>query len=387
MSNPNPARGQDLRLLCLDGGGVRGLSSLHIVKRLMESINLEEPPKPCDHFDMIGGISTGGLIALMLGRLAMPIDEAIEAYIALSPKIFTKMHHRVTLKGQVQGRFDHTAIEEGVGELLDEKGYDRDELLKDCSELGCKTFVCATSKLAAETVVLSTYPSRRRGSDLLNIAKVWEVARATSAASSFFDPVIIGNFDFIDGSTPANNPISEMWTEAFDVFKKGDNWRLEDNILCLVSIGTGIPAIRSFGDDTLRLGKALPAIATDTERRAEDFHRHHSHMAQNRQYFRFNVLWGLESVGLDETSKLDQISACTQKYLQSETVCSAVEACGKRLIARENLQPVIEAAKYIGHQALTASGHILESENMNSALNCDSDSLSWFTNTSGTKNG
>lgn len=70
---------------------MRGLSSLQILKRLMESINPENPPKPCDYFDMIGGTSTGGLIALMLGRLCMPVNEAIEAYIALAPKIFTKV--------------------------------------------------------------------------------------------------------------------------------------------------------------------------------------------------------------------------------------------------------------------------------------------------------
>lgn len=51
-------------LLSLDGGGVRGLSSLIILKHLMESIdpNAEVPPKPCDYFDMIGGTSTGGYV-------------------------------------------------------------------------------------------------------------------------------------------------------------------------------------------------------------------------------------------------------------------------------------------------------------------------------------
>ena len=56
--------GRDLCLLSLDGGGVRGLSSLQILKQLMEAIaleaGLEDPPKPCDYFDMIGGTSTGG---------------------------------------------------------------------------------------------------------------------------------------------------------------------------------------------------------------------------------------------------------------------------------------------------------------------------------------
>jgi patatin-like phospholipase/acyl hydrolase len=49
-----------LRLLAIDGGGVRGLSSLIILEQLMETINPDSPPKPCDYFDMIGGTSTGG---------------------------------------------------------------------------------------------------------------------------------------------------------------------------------------------------------------------------------------------------------------------------------------------------------------------------------------
>jgi patatin-like phospholipase/acyl hydrolase len=53
---------KDLRLLALDGGGVRGLSALLILEQLMEAIDPENPPKPCDYFDMIGGTSTGGWV-------------------------------------------------------------------------------------------------------------------------------------------------------------------------------------------------------------------------------------------------------------------------------------------------------------------------------------
>ncbi len=52
----------NLRLLALDGGGVRGLSSLQILKQLMDVIDPESPPKPCEYFDMIGGTSTGGFV-------------------------------------------------------------------------------------------------------------------------------------------------------------------------------------------------------------------------------------------------------------------------------------------------------------------------------------
>jgi len=51
---------KEVRLLALDGGGVRGLSALMILEQLMEAVNPDSPPKPCDYFDMIGGTSTGG---------------------------------------------------------------------------------------------------------------------------------------------------------------------------------------------------------------------------------------------------------------------------------------------------------------------------------------
>jgi patatin-like phospholipase/acyl hydrolase len=52
--------GSELRLLALDGGGVRGLSALMILEQLMEAADPGAPPKPCGYFDMIGGTSTGG---------------------------------------------------------------------------------------------------------------------------------------------------------------------------------------------------------------------------------------------------------------------------------------------------------------------------------------
>ena len=56
--------GRELNLLSLDGGGIRGLSSLQILKQLMENVallnELDATPRPYDYFDMIGGTSTGG---------------------------------------------------------------------------------------------------------------------------------------------------------------------------------------------------------------------------------------------------------------------------------------------------------------------------------------
>jgi patatin-like phospholipase/acyl hydrolase len=63
----NPLDSTGLCLLSLDGGGVRGLSTLYILKGIMDLLNHERketanllPVKPCEVFDLIGGTSTGG---------------------------------------------------------------------------------------------------------------------------------------------------------------------------------------------------------------------------------------------------------------------------------------------------------------------------------------
>lgn len=48
----------------------------------------EEPVKPCQVFDLIGGSSTGGIIAILLGRLRMDVAECIAAYLEFSKSIF-----------------------------------------------------------------------------------------------------------------------------------------------------------------------------------------------------------------------------------------------------------------------------------------------------------
>jgi patatin-like phospholipase/acyl hydrolase len=132
--------GRDLRLLALDGGGVRGLSSLQTLKQLMELIDPENPPKPCECFDLIGGTSTGGLIAIMLGRLEMSADECIAEYQQISSTVFTKVRHRLNWQGQVQGRFDDEILAEKVRELLVKKGLKEQELLKTTTSSGCRTY-------------------------------------------------------------------------------------------------------------------------------------------------------------------------------------------------------------------------------------------------------
>ncbi|KAG6893710.1 hypothetical protein C0993_000479, partial [Termitomyces sp. T159_Od127] len=118
-------------------GGVRGLSELFILQemmyRLMHLENLKAMPKPCDYFDIIGGTGTGGLIALMLGRLHMPIDLAIEKYVSFSQEVFSdlkKWGHRAE-------KFKATVFESGIRAILQSAGFPKDVMMQE-DEPFCK---------------------------------------------------------------------------------------------------------------------------------------------------------------------------------------------------------------------------------------------------------
>lgn len=90
--------GESAKLLSIDGGGIKGISSLLILEAIMEEVKKIENDNsgvrdnntrlPRNYFHLAAGTSTGGLIAIMLFRLGMSATAAIEAYEEFSRKVF-----------------------------------------------------------------------------------------------------------------------------------------------------------------------------------------------------------------------------------------------------------------------------------------------------------
>jgi len=74
----------------------------------------------------------------MLGRLKMSINDCIDAYLSLSDRVFKKKSHRVTVRGNIQGRFDSEELARAVKEVVTKQGLQEDVLLKDVSDDACK---------------------------------------------------------------------------------------------------------------------------------------------------------------------------------------------------------------------------------------------------------
>ena len=200
------------------------------------------------------------------------------------------------------------------------------------------SFVCATSKETGDTVHLTSYRSPRGRERLFQSTKIWEAGRATSAASSFFDPIIIGEFGegFVDSATGAKNPVYELWNEAQDIWP---STTFENSVQCLVSIGTGVPSLKPFSDDLVGVGQSLLAIATETEKTAERFNRDKSQLDDDGRYYRFNVLHGLEDVGLEDSKQKSAIVAATDRYIESQAVFKKMKACGNSTAEKRRKSP------------------------------------------------
>ena len=181
-----------------------------------------------------------------------------------------------------------------------------------------RRFVCANSRGHRELDVQFTSYQRSGEADreLFDNVKIWEACRATSAATTFFSPIKIGRNgqEFLDGGTIANNPIRKLWKEARGVWGA----QLEAQIQCIVSIGTGMPGVEPFGDDVLAIGKTLLAIATETEITASDFAQEHEELEDRNGLYRFNVLQGLQDVGLEDAGARSKIADMTMAYGQRD---------------------------------------------------------------------
>jgi len=124
--------------------------------------------------------------------------------------------------------------------------------------------VCAIRSSNATVARLVSYSTP--DSENLGPIKIWQAARATSAAPGFFPPITIGMWDYVDGALGANNPSNEILDAAASIWAGGE---IEDQIECFVSIGFGIQIGSKISARFLDISKALVSISTETERTAK----------------------------------------------------------------------------------------------------------------------
>ncbi|KAJ5471427.1 FabD/lysophospholipase-like protein, partial [Penicillium desertorum] len=146
----------------------------------------------------------------MLGRLEMDVDQCIAAYSDLAETVFGERlsHFPVNLNGTVRARFDCERLKGAITKVVVQSGASETALFNDGVERGCRTFVCTADRDTKDIIRLRSYSLDNE--PVIPIpATICQAALATSAATTFFDPVKIGDRTFADGGLGANNPVDE----------------------------------------------------------------------------------------------------------------------------------------------------------------------------------
>ncbi len=229
------------RILSIDGGGIRGLIPALILDRIEQRTG-----RPiAESFDLIAGTSTGGILAVALtragedGRPRWPAAELIELYETQGPRIFDRSLFKAL---------------ESVFAIEDEK-YPRENLQAALEHyLGeARLRDALTDLLVAAYETEQRFPfffkRRRAREDPAYDFPVREVAYATSAAPTYFEPLklettdVVDYFSLVDGGVYASNPAMCAYAEA--------RRHYPDREVLMVSLGTG-ELTRSLPHDSVR---------------------------------------------------------------------------------------------------------------------------------------
>lgn len=221
-----------IKILSIDGGGIRGIIPALVLQNLESRLKNKRSLTQC--FDVMAGTSTGGIIILLLntpdekGAARYSTDTIVNLYRNFGEKVFYKPNWQTILS---------------VNGWIDEK-YSTKNLEMYMAEY----FGKARLSEALTEVLIPTYDLGKEITYFFKRAKAKEsldkdfyfadIARATSAAPTYFRPAVIRNLGngqpsiLVDGGVVTNNPALAALVHAFKLFGK-------DNDFLVVSLGTG----------------------------------------------------------------------------------------------------------------------------------------------------
>ncbi|KAK1832963.1 acyl transferase/acyl hydrolase/lysophospholipase [Podospora conica] len=250
-------RSSGVRIMTLDGGGIRGIVELEVLKCIEKALGEQLPIQ--SFFDLIVGTSAGGLVALGLGQMGWSVDDCIRRFqdlceVIFTPRVGSKLHIVKTL---VEG-FHHSRYETRPMEKELKKAFSENCLLfggtqEERPQFGDGSHSLSVAVVAAsiadnKAFVLSNY--NRPADPQLPVGtsyhfqrpelasqelKIWEAARATCAAPQYFKQFYHSPSQrlYVDGAVFHNNPVRIAELERRIL------WPEHQQPDVMLSIGTG----------------------------------------------------------------------------------------------------------------------------------------------------
>jgi patatin-like phospholipase/acyl hydrolase len=213
-----------IKVLAIDGGGIRGIIPATILTEIQKRLSLDL----FQVFDLIAGTSTGGIIALGIGTKCnnngpYSPSELVDLYVQNGPEIFKK--NLLTPERQVVlPKYSPDALQAALTQFFQDTEF----------QTALTPLLISSYNLQGQLPFF--FKSHRIAGDPTFNWKLTEIARATSAAPTFFPPLHLtrDNKDYalVDGGVFVNNPSMAAYAEARSLYPDATQF-------VVVSVGTG----------------------------------------------------------------------------------------------------------------------------------------------------
>ena len=290
-----------VRILSLDGGGMRGIIPATIVEYIENKL-IEKTKNPnariADYFDIIVGTSTGGILSCFyltpnpekgknLPNAKYTAAQALEFYSKKGYSIFNKSKRKswfgfrqLVNSTQYKPQIIENIFKEEFGNLK------MNELLKPCT-------VTTYDMASKSSFFFSSKETEKKKRDFY----VRDVVRSTSAAPTYFSPAKIKNLATnkkmvnIDGGVFANNPTMCAYAECRDTnFEQKNNPSAKD--MLILSIGTGggqfgLPKVETSREwGVINWAKSIPEIMMDGSIDTVDYQMKHLFATLDKEFIK-----------------------------------------------------------------------------------------------------
>ncbi|NXB48973.1 PLPL8 phospholipase, partial [Leucopsar rothschildi] len=188
----DPVKGWGIRILSIDGGGTRGLVALQTLRKLEELTG-----KPVHQlFDYICGVSTGAILAFMLGLFHIPLDDCEELYHKLGSDVFKQN----VIVGTVKMGWNHAFYDSDIWEKMLKEKMGSNLMIETARKSKCPK-VAAVSTIVNRGTPLKAFVFRNYN-HLPGVKshyiggchyKLWQAIRASSAAPGYFQEYVLGS--------------------------------------------------------------------------------------------------------------------------------------------------------------------------------------------------